>query len=85
LIKFSDILLALLKGTLKATDVHSLQVKQILNDGLKDAAIRVPQADFIKLHNEVHKVLNPLHTISELEKPIKDYKCEVTKNFFPII
>ena len=77
MIKFSDILLALLKGTLKATDVHSLQVKQILNDGLKDAAIRVPQADFIKLHNEVQKVLNPLHTISELEKPIKDYKCEV--------
>jgi len=76
LIYYSDILLALLKGTLKATDVHSLQVKQILLDGLKDASKRYPQADFMMLNNEVHKVLNPLHTISELEKPIKDYKCE---------
>ncbi len=77
LVFFSDILVALLKGTLKATDVHSLQVKQILNDGLKEASMKFPQAEFIKINNEVHKVLNPLHTISELEKPIKDYKCEV--------
>lgn len=72
-----DYLLAFGKGILKQDDIHAEQVKVILNDGLNEAQNNVESKDFKALKQEVNKFSNALHRIIELERAIKDYKCDV--------
>jgi len=80
-VELTEILQALVKGVLKATDPHSLQVKNILNEALEEGGEYIKTEDFKALKQEVTKMTNAMHLITELEKPIKEYKCEV-RGFF---
>jgi len=79
LTEVSEILQSLVKGVLKPTDPHTLQVKTILSDAIQEAEAYLKTDDFKAMKQDVHKVSNAMHLITELEKPLKDFECQVKK------